>query len=104
MFDRQTYIASLNLYLKASELACNIFPLQHQVIACNRKLNALIGSDKAADLQETSDLRDEIFGCELEIACIQVCISRIIRQVDAMRLPEGYALVGSRHKAVATLA
>lgn len=93
MKDRQTSIASRKLYLEASKLLCTTFPLQRQVFKCHCKLNALAGSYMTDDLKQISDLRDEIFGCELEIACIQVRVRRTIRQVEVMRSPD-YAIAG----------
>lgn len=65
MINRQTYIASLKLYLEASKLVSNTFSLQRQVFECRRELYALTGSHTTADLKQISDLQDEIFGCEL---------------------------------------
>ena len=64
MYDRQTYIASLKLYLEASKLACTTFPLQRQVFERQHKLNALTGSHTTTNLKQISDLQDKIFGCE----------------------------------------
>jgi hypothetical protein len=99
VYDRQTHIVSLKLYLEASKLAYKTFSLHRQVLECQRELNALTGSYMTADLKRISDLRDEIFGCELEIVCIHVRVRRAIQQVEAMRSLEGYARVGSQNKA-----
>ncbi len=77
----KTFLESTGLRIQANHLIFCTLPLQHQILNCKAELTTLSGSENVAiQKARMSDLRDEIFGCDIEIQVLRFRARKLVEQ------------------------
>ncbi len=74
------------LHVEANNIILSTLPLQIQILNCNTELATLIASENSAIHKDRiRDLKDEIFGCEIEIQSLRYRARKLIKQAKNLR-------------------
>ena len=81
MSIHKAFLESTHLRMQANHLIFCTLPLQRQILNCKSELTTLIGSENVATQKaRMSDLRDEIFGCDIEIQVLRFRARKLVKQ------------------------
>ncbi|MEP6989025.1 MAG: hypothetical protein ABI970_25710 [Chloroflexota bacterium] len=75
-------IQTSELFFQASNLMISTLPLQQQIQGCHDELTLLISLEAATqdELARLSDLKDEIWGCRIEVQSLRLKAKRLLKK------------------------
>ena len=86
MKDRTRFIEAAQLHIQAAELIIDTVALQHQILVCQKELIDIINLGHAVvEADRIRDLRDEIFGCRIEMEAKRLHAHRLRKEAAALR-------------------
>ena len=88
MENRVPLIQTAELFLQASNLMISTLPLQQQIQTCHDELTVFLRLEAAtlAEMARINDLKDEIWGCCIEVQSLRLKAKRLLKKARYIRL------------------
>lgn len=97
MGNSTQFIQSAHLYVQASNIIVSTLPLHQQMQVCHAELTLLLTSESPTqeELNRVRDLKDEIWGCLIEIQSLRLKARRLAKQARYVRFIDSDKLIES---------